>query len=343
MKLSAKLVELDKYYIQKEVDDAYRKNAKLEEKQTSLKGKGIDYINYRQITSSGMILIDVKIALRQTVTDLFKIEGESVMMEFMYNSNIEANVNNLEWQTHGDGKMHNITFSKNYCGKFKMTPDNPINFFIIILSKDYYFNLIPKEYALHREFVKNIFEQKTSSLSKTMLSFNPSLHAVINDIRQCKRTGELKKLYLENKVQELLLLQLEINQQQHLVSELSGFNQQDQQKLLEAKKLLDTNFTNAPKLAELARMTYLNEFKLKKGFKACFGTTVKRYVIELKMKYAVQLLNKEKYTVSEIAELCGYNGIVQFSAAFKTFYGHSPKSIGQRNYGHVTLDDHPSP
>lgn len=331
MKVSAKLLELGKCYIQEEIDDFYDKDAVLVQDEISVSDEGIAHITYNKISTSGMLLIDATLCLAQTVTDQFEVEGESVMMEFMYSTNVEANINNLDWTTIGEGKVHNITFSTNYRGSFKMTADQPVNYFIIILSKDYYFNLIPKEFTLHREFVENIDAQRTSPLSQTMLNFSPSLHAVINDIRQCKREGDLKKLYIENKVQELLLLQLEMNQQQHFISELSGFNDQDQQKLLDAKKILDSNFTNAPKLAELARMTYLNEFKLKKGFKACFGTTVKRYVIELKMNYALQLLADHNYSISEIAELSGYNGIVQFSTAFKTFYGYSPKSMRERN------------
>ena len=310
MKVSARLTESNKYYIRKEVKDSYSKSALLEESEIDIVEQEIGHIAYKQIASSGMILIDAKMYFQLPTTDIFKIEGESIMMEFLYDSN-----------------SHNITFSKNYRGRFEMEAEKQIHFFIIILSKEYYFTLIPKSYSLHRNFVDNIFAQDTVSISETMLQFNPAIHNVIHEIKSCNRKGELKRLYIENKIQELLLLQLEVNQQQYLLLHQSGLNDKDYKKLLEAKHILDTNFKDAPRIAELARMSYLNEFKLKIGFKTCFGMTIKNYVISLRMKQAINLLSEDQHSITEIAYLCGYNGIVQFSSAFKTYYGYSPSFL----------------
>ncbi|MBL1408008.1 helix-turn-helix domain-containing protein [Sphingobacterium faecale] len=324
MRLSAKLKQVDRYYIQKEIDDAYNRSTLLDESEVDIVEDRIGQITYKQMSCGGMLLIDVTMTLQQVMTDIFKIDGESVMMEFMFDSKIEADIDKLTHSTWDLANTHNITFSKNYHGRFKMPPNIPVQFLIIILSKEYYFNLIPKDYILHQEFVNNIFEQKTATLSKTMLQFNPYIHAVIHEIRSCTRKGELKRLYIENKIQELLLLQLEINQKQHLLYNKSGLNDRDHRKLLEAKNILDIGFRDAPGIPELARMSYLNEFKLKKGFKSCFGMTIKSYVISLRMRHAIDLLNEEKHSITEIAYLCGYNGIVQFSTAFKNFYGYAP-------------------
>lgn len=327
MRLSAKLIELNKYYIDKEVSDNYAHGQLLEENSSSLCCEGVEYVNCTQLASSGLILVDVEMSFFQPVTDLFKVDGDSIVMEFLFNGGLDVDVYHLEGITGYQANTHNLTYASNYGGSFRMFPGKPMKFFIIILSKEFYYNLIPEDSLLHKEFAGNIFESNACMLSDAHLPFSPAVHSVIHEIRTCKRDGELKRLFIENKIRELLLLQLEMHQQQYILRAQAGLTGYDLLKLQEAKSILDKNFISAPGLVELSKMIFLNEFKLKKGFKACFGITVKSYVISLRMKYAMELLQKRKHIISEIAYLSGYNGLVQFSAAFKTFYGYSPKSI----------------
>nr|WP_228098844.1 AraC family transcriptional regulator [Pedobacter sp. MC2016-24] len=91
--------------------------------------------------------------------------------------------------------------------------------------------------------------------------------------------------------------------------------------------ILDQEYKTAPLINELAKRVYLNEFKLKRGFKICYGITIKSYVIALKMKKALSLLNENKYQISELTYMCGYNSLSRFSSAFKSYYGCSPKKM----------------
>lgn len=326
MRLSARLLEVEKDYALKEVDDLYNRNELLEENHFNLNHPDIDFFNCKELSGSGIILLDAQMSFSSTITDLFQIEGDCILMEFMFNNkkNVEAEISQLDWIKPYEANTHNIIYSSNFKGRFKMSPHEPVCFLLILLSKDFYFQLIPENSKLHTEFSKNIFKQNTCALYDTHLPFNPAIHNIIQDIRNCHREGELKKLFIETKIQELLIAQLEMYKQEHLLKTQTGLNDEDFLKLKEVKKILDKEFKTAPTLGELSKRTYLNEFKLKKGFKACYGTTIRSYIIILKMKYAIALLNENKYNISEIAHLCGYNGLVQFSAAFKTFYGCSP-------------------
>ena len=71
----------------------------------------------------------------------------------------------------------------------------------------------------------------------------------------------------------------------------------------------------------------LNEFKLKKGFKELFGTTVFDYLYDLKMEYAKQLLAADEVLVNEVSGMVGYRNPNHFSTAFKRKYGMNPTQL----------------
>ena len=69
---------------------------------------------------------------------------------------------------------------------------------------------------------------------------------------------------------------------------------------------------------------------IKKLFVKKFGMSPIRYSIQLKINYACDLLRSELYTVTQIAELCGYNDIYFFSRQFKEYVGISPTDFLQK-------------
>ena len=99
---------------------------------------------------------------------------------------------------------------------------------------------------------------------------------------------------------------------------------------MKVKQIIDNDFIKAPKLTDLSRMTSLNEFKLKKGFKEYFGYTVKNYIIKLRMEFAKSLLKDKNITISEVATKCGYKDLSNFSKAFKAFYTFSPQQSKEK-------------
>ncbi|MEE0899201.1 MAG: AraC family transcriptional regulator [Acutalibacteraceae bacterium] len=63
---------------------------------------------------------------------------------------------------------------------------------------------------------------------------------------------------------------------------------------------------------------------IKKLFVKKFGVPPIKYSIQLKINYACDLLKSELYTISQTAEICGYNDIYFFSRQFKEYMGLSP-------------------
>lgn len=63
---------------------------------------------------------------------------------------------------------------------------------------------------------------------------------------------------------------------------------------------------------------------IKKLFVKKFGMPPIKYSIQLKINYACDLLKSDLYTISQIAEMCGYKDIYFFSRQFKEYMGISP-------------------
>ena len=72
---------------------------------------------------------------------------------------------------------------------------------------------------------------------------------------------------------------------------------------------------------ELARIANLSEQYFIKYFKKAMGVTPASYVNDLKMKIALELVSKNKYSVKEISQKLGYADPYTFSKAFKRTYG----------------------
>ncbi len=80
----------------------------------------------------------------------------------------------------------------------------------------------------------------------------------------------------------------------------------------------------------LAEKCGISESGLKKLFLKKFGVPPIRYMIQLKLRYACDLLRTEGYSVTRTAELCGYNTAAFFSRQFKEYLGISPQTFAEK-------------
>jgi len=165
-----------------------------------------------------------------------------------------------------------------------------------------------KNYSDH--LIKKDLTTKAQSISKNILDNN--------------QTPYIKRLLLEAGIVDLLI---KLYQPEETTSQ-PIFNDADKTRLLEARNIVEQNLKHPCSLIELSRKTGLNDFKLKKGFKALFGNTVFGYLAELRMTLAYKLL-KDGRTVSEVAETVGYKNAHHFTAAFKKHFDMLPSKVSK--------------
>lgn len=133
----------------------------------------------------------------------------------------------------------------------------------------------------------------------------------------------LKTSYVSSKVKELVLLTLSHGLQNNNLK-TDDISATDTERLMNCRTYLSENFLKQLTLEEISRNAMLNEFKLKRGFKKLFGTTVFGYIQQLRLNHAQTLLLSGGFTVGEVAAVIGYASDSAFIRAFRQCYGYSP-------------------
>lgn len=98
-------------------------------------------------------------------------------------------------------------------------------------------------------------------------------------------------------------------------------------KIMLAKKMIDSDVSKNFTIPELAKEVGTNEQYLKKYFKEYFGKTVSNYITDRKMNYAKELIVSGDYRVADVARMTGYKHSTHFTTAFKKYFGFIPNSL----------------
>lgn len=96
------------------------------------------------------------------------------------------------------------------------------------------------------------------------------------------------------------------------------------QRIRLAKHTIDTTFDQEIRIAELAKEAGVSEVHFRNQFRQCFGISPLRYLKQVRIDNAKQLLRSGYYSVTEAALECGYENVSYFSCDFKKMTGISP-------------------
>lgn len=102
--------------------------------------------------------------------------------------------------------------------------------------------------------------------------------------------------------------------------------------LYSAIKFLENNISN-PELNNslMAQKANISEIYFRKLFFEKMGVTPKQYILDVRMQKAKQLLTESEFSVSAIAEECGFTSVYSFSRAFKERTKCSPTEFAKNN------------
>ena len=92
-------------------------------------------------------------------------------------------------------------------------------------------------------------------------------------------------------------------------------------------KYIEDHVFSIPDIKTLATQMHFSYNHISHLFKKRTGTTLKHYIIQVKMKKAQQLITEGAWPISEIAVMLGYESIQSFSKAFKKEVGMSPSAF----------------
>ena len=237
--------------------------------------------------------------------------------------NYSFHLRQLDRDFHLIGGHHNILYTR----EFGMTvdPRTPeLETFGVQFPRETFLRFTQNANDLLKRFAENIGNGRNTVLSEDWGAVDPAIQLVIRQIIDHPYKGDLQQLFLLSKSIELLVLCAESCSRAAQNRPTYIRNPTDLEKLNAVRDLILDRLTNPPNLSQIARTVGLNEYKLKRGFKEVFKTTVFGYLAEQRLLLARQYLLDTRKTAAEIAAELGYATPQHFNNAFKKRFGAPP-------------------
>lgn len=320
MIIKSKIKGVSEWLFIEDIPDIYLPGTAINEKRVSIERIPVRMANF-QLTGAGLFLLYSDMRFEEPVQLLTEVTGEVIASQFIFYRS--PSFKKLSSQGRS---RHNIRYIPSTVDEYELMAGMDYGYFLMVLSRDYYFNLIDRHSSLHEDFVQEIDKGAFTSFKAQDMVVTPEMVRIISELKDSQKTGELRRLHTEAKVMELLICQLEQFQEADGGTRWT-LRQADIEKLEHARSILEANFASPPTQRELATSVALNESKLRRGFKEYFAATIHEYTVRLRMEYARRLLIEERKSINEAAEITGFTHQNNFSSAFKKYFGISPSDI----------------
>ena len=232
----------------------------------------------------------------------------------------------LDTTFHLIGGHHNIFYSKD----FEMTVENrtlELETFGIQFPRETFLRFTQNANDGLKRFADQIINEEGVLLSDQWGAIDPAIQQVIDQVIHNRYAGDLQNLFLLSKSIEILVLCAESCLLAADKKETYLKTTADKERIIAARDLVNQHVHCPPSLTEIATAVGLNEYKLKRGFKETFQTTVFGYLTAQRLLLAQRYLLDTDKTAAEIAFDLGYTTPQHFNNAFKKHFGHTPDSV----------------
>jgi AraC family transcriptional regulator, transcriptional activator of the genes for pyochelin and ferripyochelin receptors len=265
----------------------------------------------------------------ENIIKLVKLDKEMIGFVFYISGNISVDVslnNKTKSYLKNTGDSSSFYYSPNETViKHQISNKIPLKKVSIFITLLRLIELLKSDEQIYASEFKNLLNPETPFVEGHNFLQTPEMQIASQKIMNCQYSGITMRLFLESQATELLSHYF--NQIIGIGSRRKGFPNKDIEKLYYAKELLLSKIDTPPSLSELSKLSGLNSFKLKTGFKDVFGMPVYKYLQNERMKKSFELLETRKLTIQEVAFFVGYESISSFSSAFYKKYGFRPSSV----------------
>lgn len=261
----------------------------------------------------------------QKTTLFFEFDEETVEMLFTLQGNSSTSINAVPNDFSIGNNTHNIFYCNDIKGKMDWHSKN-MYFFEINLQPSFFRQYLPDD-GLFDTFKKIIQNKEIGFLSPRNHPITPPMLIIIREIINCSWKNKYRRLFLEAKVLELLLLQLEQIRLCDVCLVHTNTSKTIIDKMYYAREIILNKLNDPMCLSDLAMVVSTNECTLKKEFKNVFGTTVFGYIRDTKMEQAKKMLQNQQLSINEVSDKIGYKNPQHFSTAFKRKFGVSPSRL----------------
>jgi len=266
--------------------------------------------------------------MKETQTAHFNGFSEPEHIEMHFTLAGEGALNN-----HTDGKKYcfssneqNMHYLPNFVGTSQYDEGSFYKFLEVRFTKKFFLSLAEDSSPILMEFAGKVANDTAISISTQNLPISFAMHQCIHEIMQMQMDEGLKRMFLQSKCIELLTLQAQAYESASGKRIRACKTTYDKERIYFARDYLVDHAACPPSLTELARIAGLNEFKLKKGFKEVFDTSVFGYLSDFRLTEARNEL-LSGVSIKEISEQLGYSSVQHFTRSFKEKFGVTPGRI----------------
>jgi len=175
--------------------------------------------------------------------------------------------------------------------------------------------------------LKRLFKDEVSK-NQFFYQGNYSIKAadLMDQMNSKEYSGFLRSLFLEGKSFQMLVVQIAQYQDDEAEDRLPKIlRKSDIQKVDYVTKRIAGDLASNLTVENLAKEAGTNVNKLQEGFKYVYDLTVNKYIQNVKLEAAKDMLMNSEKNISEIVLAIGLNNRSYFSKIFKEKYGVNPK------------------
>ena len=279
------------------------------------------------INTPGMLFTELYMEADQPFSLYDTAPKETAESVFVLQGDVESRFGNLPGALYFGRQQHNIQYNTSFSGTH-IIHSRQFHACTITYHADFLNSLVEDEpNGALGMFSKHLKKKSNFLGAASGLCWQQRIAELISSIRQCPFMGITRYIFTESKLLELFALQME---QVHAIKTNATeeyWSPADKEKLYAVKEFIATAYLEPLSLRGLTYRFGLNEYKLKKGYKHFFQTTVFGDIHRLRMQHARHLLTERMMNVTEVAYHIGYNNLSSFSYAFKKVFGYNPGSL----------------
>ncbi|HVU57471.1 MAG TPA: AraC family transcriptional regulator [Puia sp.] len=281
-----------------------------------------------QLSARDIDIIYGGMLMKETQTVQFNALSQPEHIEMHFTLAGEGCLENLSSgkQYHFSDNEQNIHYTPQFIGSSHYEEGSVHKFFEIRLNKSFFLSLAEDSSPMLMDFAEKVANDKAVEVSAGNLPISFAMHQCIHEIMHMQMAEGLKRLFLQSKCIELLMLQAQAYE--HAGDKVSRVckTRPDKERIYFARDYLVDHAACPPSLTELARVAGLNEFKLKKGFKEIFDTSVFGYLNDFRLNEAKTSL-LSGVSIKEVSGQLGYSSVQHFTRVFKEKFGVTPGKV----------------
>lgn len=241
------------------------------------------------------------------------------------NGTIFNNVNKQQYTFNAN--QQNIIYMPDLDGTGQYDTGQSYRFFEVHFAKEKFLQLAEHSTKALQVLADDADTGRYTQLSEHNLPISWAMQHCIRDILDCDYPEGLKRMFIESKCIELLVLQAEAFERAISQKEPAALHSAyDRECIYHARDYLIANIHQPPSVAELAKLCGINEFKLKQGFKGLFDNSIFGYLSDYRLNHAKELL-LEGISIKSVAFMLGYSSVQHFSNAFRKKFAVTPGKL----------------